>query len=327
MLEACGSEVAEARHASILCHLRGMAPAMRAPCACVLLASAAMVADAVTRISLQRRGQLTKAAKRAAGAGVALGYDDSYTYFGEIELGTPGQIISVSFDTTIAYSWIPALAALRPVSSHAWYVPEQSSTYQPINRVFHEWEGDGKCARDLLTIGSLHVQAFEFGLVAHITNISSLYEAEGDKWDGVLGLGLSGASVPLLQQLVNEKQIDEPAFAFYLDRMGERSELSLGGPAPERQQGDFHFVGLAAGHGSSWGVDLDAVWIGYSRCFTGATLAFVNPWNVLAKGPEDQVKSFVEAWDTAPDSDGFLPILATRMGRPSCSAFVGGTSY
>lgn len=293
---------------------------MPARCVGILLAPAAIVVDAVTLISLQREGHTGK--QEGAAGRVALTNLFNISYYTEVELGTPGQVIQVTFDTSRAYSWVPARAALASVSSHSWYAPEQSTTNSPVNRQFHEDHGDGKWERDLLKIGSLRVEAFEFGSVANITNIS--YESR--KWDGIFGLGFSGASVPFLQMLANEKQIDEPVFAFYLGRREGSSELALGGLAPERHQGRIHFFGLAAQPEPLWSVDLDAVWVGYIKCFYGAKVAYANPLLSYVFGPPYQVKSFAEAWGTRPGSYGLVQIPCDKDG-PSLVFRIHGRDF
>jgi len=225
-------------------------------------------------------------------------------YRAEIDVGTPGQPIYVSFDSNGDLTWLPAKAALAAGTKHVYFAPGDSSTFQWINRLVQRPELHGRMARDALSFGpSMSIEGFEFGVLTNIT--AEWYE----DWaaDGRVGLGFGTSAVPpVLQALKDAGGIEEPVFAFDLRHEGGASELTLGGASPERAGGSFSYVSLATP--TWWSVPLDAVWVGDEVCLTHVGTAILNPGQYKILGPEDQMTDFLAAWNaTLQGADWVVP--------------------
>lgn len=87
------------------------------------------------------------------------------------------------------------------------------------------------------------------------------------KFDGILGLGYDTISVdhivPPFYNMINEKLIDEPVFAFYLSDSNDNdaeSEVVFGGVDKAHYVGDMIKIPLR--RKAYWEVDLDAITFG-----------------------------------------------------------------
>ncbi|CAE8654610.1 unnamed protein product, partial [Polarella glacialis] len=166
-------------------------------------------------------------------------------YFGEIEVGTPGQALSVIFDTGSANLWVPDNLNL---SGHRAFSSALSSTYRESRTIFKIQYGSGPvsgvyCADDV-NIGGLKLTDFTFANVDNVSGLGALYR-DDDTFDGILGLGfgsIAEGGVPtVMQALWDSKQLAEPVFGFYLGDV-EQGELVFGGVDPQHYTGNFSWV-------------------------------------------------------------------------------------
>ncbi|CAE8632393.1 unnamed protein product, partial [Polarella glacialis] len=166
-------------------------------------------------------------------------------YFGEIEVGTPGQALSVIFDTGSANLWVPDNLNL---SGHRAFSSALSSTYRESRTIFKIQYGSGPvsgvyCADDV-NIGGLKLTDFTFANVDNVSGLGALYR-DDDTFDGILGLGfgsIAEGGVPtVMQALWDSKQLAEPVFGFFLGDV-EQGELVFGGVDPQHYTGNFSWV-------------------------------------------------------------------------------------
>jgi len=154
-------------------------------------------------------------------------------YYGEIQVGDPGQAINVVFDTGSSSLWVPTPKAGKAQS----FDPAKSTTYQmmtnPFQIAYGSGDVEGSFCRDTITIGALSLPNFTF---AEVDNTTGIRGWSFMPFDGILGLGFPALSVgrvpTVMEALVDSKQLAEPVFGFFLGD-NSKGELVLGGVAPE----------------------------------------------------------------------------------------------
>lgn len=84
------------------------------------------------------------------------------------------------------------------------------------------------------------------------------------RFDGILGLGYDTISVnkmvPPFYQMVNQKLIDEPVFAFYLGSEDQGSEAVFGGVDKDHYEGKIEYIPLR--RKAYWEVDFNSIAFG-----------------------------------------------------------------
>lgn len=150
---------------------------------------------------------------------------------------------------------------------HSKYDSSASSTYKKNGSEFAIKYGSGSLSgfvsQDTMQIGDLKVKN---QLFAEATSEPGLAFAFG-KFDGILGLGFDTISVnkipPPFYQMIDQKLLDEPVFAFYLgdsNKDGDSSEATFGGIDESHYTGPM--VNIPLRRKAYWEVDLDAITFG-----------------------------------------------------------------
>lgn len=150
---------------------------------------------------------------------------------------------------------------------HNKYDSSSSSTYKKNGSDFAIQYGSGSLegfvSRDTVTIGDLSIKDQDF---AEATNEPGLAFAFG-RFDGILGLGFDTISVnkivPPFYNMLNQKSLDEPVFAFYLgdsNKEGDNSEATFGGIDKSHYTGELIKIPLR--RKAYWEVDFDAIAFG-----------------------------------------------------------------
>lgn len=118
----------------------------------------------------------------------------------------------------------------------------------------------GFVSNDILRIGDLPIKNQDF---AEATEEPGLAFAFG-KFDGILGMGYDTISVqgmvPPFYNMVDQKLIDEPIFAFFLDDTDGASEVVFGGVDKDHYTGKITNIPLR--RKAYWEVDFDSIAIG-----------------------------------------------------------------
>jgi len=212
-------------------------------------------------------------------------------YYGEIEVGTPGQKEEVVFDTGSANLWVPNT---KPwLTSHNIYDHSKSSTYQKNDTVFAIQYGSGPVSgvfsADTVTIGDFKLPSYTFAEVDKTSGLGLGYRL--GKFDGILGLGWDAISVghvkTPVRALVESGQLAQPVFAFYLGN-NQPGELLFGGVDSKHYTGDFSFVPLSSE--TYWAVNLDGVKLG-SDSMSSTKKAIVDSGTSLLAGPTAEVQA------------------------------------
>jgi len=188
-------------------------------------------------------------------------------YFADITIGTPPQSFKVILDTGSSNLWVPSTQCNSIACYlHSKYDSSSSSSYKKNGTKFEIQYGSGSLSgfvsNDIMTIGDLQIKSQDF---AEATNEPGLAFAFG-RFDGILGLGWDRISVngmvPPHYQMVNQKLLDEPVFAFYLGSSedSDDSECIFGGVNKDHFTGKITTIPLR--RKAYWEVDLDAISLG-----------------------------------------------------------------
>lgn len=188
-------------------------------------------------------------------------------YFSEISLGTPPQSFKVILDTGSSNLWVPSSECSSIACYlHSKYDSSASSTYKKNGSEFEIRYGSGSLSgfvsQDTFQIGDLKVKKQDF---AEATSEPGLAFAFG-RFDGILGLGYDTISVnrivPPFYNMIEQKLVDEPVFAFYLGdtNSGEESEAVFGGIDKSHYTGEITKIPLR--RKAYWEVALDAITFG-----------------------------------------------------------------
>lgn len=163
---------------------------------------------------------------------------------------------------------------------HTKYESSSSSTYKKNGSDFEIQYGSGSMkgfvSQDTLKIGDLTIKNQDF---AEATEEPGLAFAFG-KFDGILGMGYDTISVnkivPPFYNMIDQKLIDEPVFAFYLSADGDGSEVVFGGSDKDHYEGKI--TNLPVRRKAYWEVDLDGITI------DGETASFDDAGIILDTG-------------------------------------------
>ena len=150
---------------------------------------------------------------------------------------------------------------------HSKYDSSSSSTFQKNGSEFEIRYGSGSLSgfvsEDTVKIGDLKLEHQQF---AEATSEPGLALAFG-RFDGILGLGFDAISVnkivPPFYNMLNQKKIDEPVFAFYLgdaNKEGQNSVATFGGVDKDHFTGEL--VNLPLRRKAYWEVDFDSIALG-----------------------------------------------------------------
>lgn len=150
---------------------------------------------------------------------------------------------------------------------HNKYDSSSSSTFQKNGSEFEIRYGSGSLSgfvsEDTVKIGDLKLEHQQF---AEATSEPGLAFAFG-RFDGILGLGFDAISVnkivPPFYNMLNQKKIDKPVFAFYLgdaNKEGQDSVATFGGVDKDHYTGEL--VKLPLRRKAYWEVDFDSIALG-----------------------------------------------------------------
>ncbi|CAE8630172.1 unnamed protein product [Polarella glacialis] len=254
-------------------------------------------------------------------------------YFGEIEVGTPGQALSVVFDTGSANLWVPDHLALsaQGLSGHRAFSPTLSSTYRESRTIFNIQYGSGPVSgvycSDAVSIGGLKLTDFTFANVDNVSGLGALYTDDAT-FDGILGLGFGsiaeGGIPTVMQALWDSKQLAEPVFGFFLGDV-EQGELVFGGVDPQHYTGNFSWVPVS--RVGFWEVALDSVSVGADKfmTFTKTRRAIVDSGTSLLVGPAAEVQAIASLMGATVVQKHY--VVNCQDSWPSISFSLGGKDF
>ncbi|KAI8579584.1 hypothetical protein K450DRAFT_241694 [Umbelopsis ramanniana AG] len=202
--------------------------------------------------------------------GVPLSNYMNAQYYGEIEIGTPGQAFSVVLDTGSSNLWVPSTHCNSIACFlHRRYDSTKSSTWKENGTEFAIQYGTGSLegfiSNDVLKIGDLKVTHQDF---AESTKEPGFTFALG-RFDGILGLGYDRISVkgvvPPFYNIINKELVDEPLFSFWLNDAagGEQEdggEMIIGGVDKKHYTGEIHWSDVR--RKGYWEIELEDIKFG-----------------------------------------------------------------
>mmetsp|Transcript_13902 Transcript_13902/g.17488 ORF Transcript_13902/g.17488 Transcript_13902/m.17488 type:complete len:411 (+) Transcript_13902:93-1325(+) len=212
-------------------------------------------------------------------------------YYGNVEIGTPPVSFRVIFDTGSSNLWVPKVGCTHcggPINKKNKYDKGESSTYEEDGKDFNITYGSGsvtgKFAKDTVTLADdIVVTEQRFGLIQDAGGLGMGYRM--GKFDGILGLAFQSISIdnvpPVLVNAIDQGQMDEPLFAFYLGDE-EVGELTIGGYDESKFDGELHAVDLVAA--TYWEINVDGIKAGETH-FARGTTAIVDSGTSLLVGP------------------------------------------
>ena len=221
-------------------------------------------------------------------------------YWIEIEIGTPPQKFTVVPDTGSSNLWVPSKKCASTNIAcriHSQYDSGASTTYVANGTAYAIRYGSGECSgfmsQDRVSAGGLAANV-SFAEVVKEPGVAFI----AGKFDGILGLAFNSIAVnratPWWYHIVEQKLVDAPVFAFYLNRdAGGDGELLFGGTDPAHYTGNFTYVPLT--NETYWEFKMDGVSVGTSSFCDGGCKAIADSGTSLLAGPADVVKSINKA--------------------------------
>nr|AIG55463.1 secreted protein [Thraustotheca clavata] len=243
-------------------------------------------------------------------------------YYGKIELGTPGQIFNVIFDTGSSNLWVPN----RKFGAHKVYNHSVSSSYKANGTEFHIQYGSGPVSgflsQDTLTVAGLTLQDQVFAEVNVTKGLGPGYYL--GHFDGIFGLAFDTISVghvetPFHRMLAS---LDKPLFAFYLGD-NHPGELTFGALDPKHYTGDITYVDLSSS--TYWQIPLDGVKAGDNE-ITSNVQCIVDSGTSLLAGPKADVKKLAKQVGAHSFIMGEYLIQCDSPG-PDITFTIGGKEY
>eukprot|EP00948_MAST-09A_sp_MAST-9A-sp1_P001920 g1920.t1 len=219
-------------------------------------------------------------------------------YYGTVNMGTPGQPVSVIFDTGSSNLWV---SNIKPgwFSKHHRYDHTKSSTYKSNGTVFNIRYGSGPVSgffsADTLDLGGgFTVSDYTFAEVNNTKGLGPAYSV--GKFDGILGLGwgsiaVDGVKTPF-QAVIDAGLVEDQSFSFFLGNNAP-SELVLGGTDSSHYTGDFTNVPLTSEN--YWRVGLSGVSVDGTSVDSSTKSAIIDSGTSLLAGPSKVIAQLATA--------------------------------
>ncbi|KAJ3586986.1 hypothetical protein NHX12_013377 [Muraenolepis orangiensis] len=249
-------------------------------------------------------------------------------YFGEISIGSPGQMFNVVFDTGSANLWVPSQSC-SPFSTacftHNRYDSSRSGTHMDNGTGFSIQYASGTVrgflSEDVVVIGGIPVvQVF-----AEATALSAMPFIFA-KFDGVLGMGYPNAAIdgitPVFDGIMSQHVLKEEVDP----KHSPGGELVLGGTDPDYYTGSFNYVDTE--EMGKWQVTMKGVSIGDQLmfCVQGCT-AVIDTGSSYITGPASSVSELMRTIGAQLDESGYKVNCELVKALPTVTFHLGGHEY
>ncbi|KAI8806020.1 aspartic peptidase domain-containing protein [Cladochytrium replicatum] len=218
-------------------------------------------------------------------------------YYGEIQIGTPGQTFNVVFDTGSSNLWIPSKRCSSIACFfHKKYDSGKSATYKANGTQFEFAYGSGSVegiiSQDIVAIGNVSIAKQDFGEAVKEPGIAFV----AGKFDGILGLGYDTISVkhvtPPFYNMINQKLISQPLFSVYL---GKDADAEVGGVLLFGETDKAYYKGsiswVPVTRKGYWEVELEAVTLGGNDVGVTTRRAAVDTGSSLLVIPKTEAEA------------------------------------
>jgi len=251
-------------------------------------------------------------------------------YYGTISLGTPDQDFEVIFDTGSSDLWVASAGCDSSCGRHAMYDSSQSSTYEEDGESFDIMYGSGPVSGfqsiDTLNLGGLTVQEQDFAEVTDASGLGAAYRM--GKFDGILGMAFDILSVngetTVFKNLMDQNQVDEGKFAFYLGNSKlDQGELTLGGVNEDHYTGDIEWVPLT--EETYWVISVDDMSV-EGESFSTTTKAIVDSGTSIITGPSDDIAKLADMAGAKPFVAGEY-LISCDGDHPDITITINGKDY
>ena len=262
-------------------------------------------------------------------------------YFGQISVGQNKQPFTVIFDTGSSNLWIPA-PNCTGCASHPKFREVDSSTYkrgpfagltgQGFDLTYGSGEVKGYLGSDSVNMGGVLVNNQVFGEVYDPKGLGMAYKV--GKFDGILGMAWPRISVdgipPVFQNMMTQKAVGEPVFAFRLGTDGASGELVIGGVDDSHYRGDLHYLPLS--NETYWEVKLDGMSLG-GKTVTKVQRAILDTGTSVLAGPTAEVAVIAKQIGAhpilpfGPYKKEFVVACSKLAAMPSLAITLGGKDF
>lgn len=151
-------------------------------------------------------------------------------YFVDVTIGSNDQTFTVVPDTGSSNLWVYSATCNSVVCrEHQTYDSSKSSTYTAVGTPFDISYGSGSVtgfeSADNVKLGNVSAKNFKFGEISDVKGIT-FYASE---MSGILGLAYDSISVNKLPTFVDESDLTDHSFTFYLHLDDQSSFLTIPG--------------------------------------------------------------------------------------------------
>jgi len=268
-------------------------------------------------------------------------------FYGEVQIGTPPQTFRMLYDTGSSNIWVPVVddTSCNACDScsdtcfpdcfpnaQEFYYHSRSSSYQVNDTVFCITYGKGAVSgylsQDVVRVGPLVVQNQGFGEATYGD------QEDGNAFDGLIGLAFENLAadgvVPLFPNMIAQKQVSQPMFAFYLNNYyltNQRpSELTWGGwdPTHIAVNSTINWVPLL--EALYWKVASYNIQFGTASFTGGPYGCVIDSGTSYLYGPDSIVSAMASAYNMQFDNiQGWFTIDNSLLGTLPLMQFKLGT--
>jgi cathepsin D len=258
-------------------------------------------------------------------------------YYGDITIGTPPQTFRVVFDTGSSNLWVPSAhdgGICISCLLHKRYDHDKSSSYVANGTKFAIQYGSGAVqgivSQDTVCIDKSCSQKQLFAEAQKEPGLAFL----AARFDGILGMGFSEISVnritPVFQQLVEQNVVDQPIFAFWLNRVASASqggELTLGGTDPAHYTGDITYEKITKD--GYWQFQMGGISVnGQSIGCNGGCQVIADTGTSLLAGPPDEIQKIHDTIGATPLAKGEYMVDCSKMDQmPNIDFKIGSKTF
>ncbi|KAM0258943.1 hypothetical protein ACHAQJ_003599 [Trichoderma viride] len=268
-------------------------------------------------------------------------------WYGEIQVGTPPQILTVVFDTGSSDLVIPSTQCTANPGCTGLqhrFASEDSETFTSLNGSFRiaystgtgvsasgNVELEGLVVRDVVDVAGLRVENFQFGL---ITNQSAAFGV--DPFDGIVGMGfqsgLSTGPQTFLDALNSSGQIGQAVYGLYLTPQSVgHAEVSLGGVDSSKLTSAINYIPVYPTTGQFNGT-FEGVYVNNKTTDISPNYAIYDSGTANIAAPKEDAEKIYAmiSPDIKPiDAVGTYGIPCAKLTdiNSTISFFIGGQEY